>query len=163
MMVVSMKVVIPGSFDPLSNGHLDIINRCAVLFQEVHILVSYNINKKSSFTADERVQMIQSVVKEYKNVLVTKSTDLVVTYCEKKNIRCIVRGLRNFQDYENEFTLFQFNHDINPNIETIVMFPSSKNQFISSSAIKELVSFGVDISPYVPKELVTIITERFKA
>lgn len=157
-----MKAVYPGSFDPLSNGHLDIIRRAAKMFDELHILVSYNMFKKSTFTPEERVEMIKLVTKDLKNVYVEESQDLVVNYCAKNDVGCIIRGLRNYQDYENEFSLFQYNHDINPNVETMLLFPSSKNQFISSSAIKELVSFGVDIKNYVPSELVETITNRFK-
>lgn len=157
-----MKAVIPGSFDPLSNGHLDIIRRASLMYEEVHVLISYNVHKHATFTLEERMHMIKLVTKDMPNVVVAKSKDLVVRYCQANNIQAIVRGLRNFQDYENEFTLSQFNRDINPNVETILLFPSLKNQFISSSAIKELVEFKVDISPYVPKELVAIITEKYQ-
>lgn len=157
-----MKVVIPGSFDPLSNGHLDIIRRAAKLYDEVHVLVSYNINKKNLFSPDERVQMIKEVTKDLNNVVINKYDNLVVRYCELNNINCIIRGLRNFQDYEAELSLAHYNYDINPNVETILMLPKGTNQFVSSSAIKELVSFGVDISAYVPLQLVERITNKFK-
>lgn len=156
------KAVYPGSFDPLSNGHLDIIKRASVLFDEVHILVSYNIRKRSSFTIHERVAMIKKVTKSFPNIVVAQSCDLVVNYCKEQNINVIIRGLRNYQDYENEFSLYQFNRDIDPSIETILLFPSTKNQMVSSSAIKELVTFGVDISNYVPEEIKTQIFKKFK-
>ncbi len=156
------KAVYPGSFDPLSNGHLDIIKRISTQFDEVHVLVSYNVRKNTSFTVKERVEMIRLVCAKIPNVKVISSDDLVVKYCEKNGIKTIVRGLRNYQDYENEFSLYQFNRDINPDIETMLLFPSTKTQFVSSSSIKELVVFNIDIKPYVPEEIVDTIVKRFK-
>ncbi|MDE7161636.1 MAG: pantetheine-phosphate adenylyltransferase [Anaeroplasmataceae bacterium] len=156
------KAVYPGSFDPFSNGHLDIVKRAAHLFDEVHILVSYNLNKKSNFTKDERVQMIKKCVSNLKNVTVQAFDGLVVQYCKQNNISIIIRGLRNYSDYENEFSLFQYNRDIAPGIETLLLLPSTKNQFVSSSAIKELVTFGCDISKYVPKAIEEEIIEKLK-
>lgn len=155
------KACYPGSFDPLSIGHLDIIKRASKLFDEVHILVSNNILKHTAFTVTERVNMIKKCTSDLKNVSVYSSADLVVNYCKENNINIIVRGLRNIQDYENEFTLYQFNRDIYPKCETVILLPSSKNQMVSSSAVKELVTFGVDISPYVPKEIKDEIVAKF--
>ncbi len=154
-----MKVAYPGSFDPISNGHLDIIRRLSKKFDEVHIIVSYNVKKKTTFTASKRVSFIEEACKDYPNVYVHKSDDLVVRYCKELGIDIIIRGLRNYQDYENEFSLYQYNKDLDENIETLIMFPSSKNQFISSSAIKELIAFDIDISPYVPKCIVSEVTK----
>lgn len=156
------KACYPGSFDPLSNGHLDIIKRASKQFDEVHVLVSVNVSKKYTFTADERVQMIKNVCKNLKNVKVTSSSDLVVKYCEENEISTIIRGLRNYMDYENEFSLYQFNRDLNPNVETLLMFPSTRTQFISSSAIKELLAFNRDITPYVPSEIANDIITKLK-
>lgn len=156
------KAVYPGSFDPFSNGHLDIVKRASKLFDELHILVSYNLNKKTNFSKDERVSMIKKCVKSLNNVIVDSYDGLVVNYCKENSIDIIVRGLRNYSDYENEFNLFQYNRDISPSIETILLLPSTKNQFVSSSAIKELVSFNCDISKYVPKEIEQDIMESFK-
>ncbi|MGM9972152.1 MAG: pantetheine-phosphate adenylyltransferase [Anaeroplasmataceae bacterium] len=156
------KACYPGSFDPLSNGHLDIIKRASRQFDEVYILVAVNIAKKYTFSALERVAMIKAVIKDLPNVYVEASSDLVVNYCIKNNINTIIRGLRNYMDYENEFSLYQFNRDINPNVETLLMFPSTRTQFISSSAIKELIAFDLDISPYVPKEIAKDIIAKLK-
>ncbi len=156
------KCVYPGSFDPISNGHLDLIKRASRLFDEVHVLISNNILKTSTFTIEERIEMIKECTKQIPNVVVTSSDGLVVNYCKENNINIIVRGMRNYSDYEAEFQLFQYNRDIYPNIETVLLMPTTKLQVVTSSAIKELVAFGVDISKYVPKQIEAKILEKLK-
>lgn len=157
-----MRICYPGSFDPISNGHLDIIKRLANNFSEVVILISNNINKHYSFTPEERANLIKIATTGIPNVKIDIYSGLVVHYCQKENITLMARGLRNVSDYEAEFNLFQFNRDLDHNIETILLYPSSKNQFVSSSAIKELVTFGADIAKYVPKAIIPYIEAKFK-
>ena len=157
-----IKAVYPGSFDPLSNGHLDIINRAAKILDELHIIVSINKSKKNTFTIEERVNMIKLVTKHLPNVHVTSYEGLVVNYCKENGIKILIRGLRNYQDYEAEFSLYQFNRDIDSNVETMLMMPTNKHIFVSSSAIKELVSFDADISNYVPAEIKEMIINKYK-
>lgn len=157
-----IKAVYPGSFDPLSNGHLDIINRAAKILDELHIIVSVNKRKKNTFTIEERVNMIKLVTKHLPNVYVTSYEGLVVNYCKENGIKILIRGLRNYQDYEAEFSLYQFNRDIDSNVETMLMMPTNKHIFVSSSAIKELVSFDADISNYVPAEIKEMIINKYK-
>ena len=157
-----IKAVYPGSFDPLSNGHLDIINRAAKILDELHIIVSVNKSKKNTFTIEERVNMIKLVTKHLPNVYVTSYEGLVVNYCKENGIKILIRGLRNYQDYEAEFSLYQFNRDIDSNVETMLMMPTNKHIFVSSSAIKELVSFDADISNYVPAEIKEKIINKYK-
>lgn len=157
-----IKAVYPGSFDPLSNGHLDIINRAAKILDELHIIVSVNKSKKNTLTIEERVNMIKLVTKHLPNVYVTSYEGLVVNYCKENGIKILIRGLRNYQDYEAEFSLYQFNRDIDSNVETMLMMPTNKHIFVSSSAIKELVSFDADISNYVPAEIKEMIINKYK-
>ena len=106
------------------------------------------------------MDMIKKVTKDLSNVVIASSDDLVINYAKENHIDLIVRGLRTIQDYENEFSLYQFNRHLDKRIETVILFPSSKNLFVSSSAIKELVHYGADITPYVPKEIIDDIVSK---
>lgn len=157
------QAVYPGSFDPVSNGHLDIIRRAAKIFSRLYVLVSINPNKRYLFTTEERVAMLKTATKDLDNVIVEASEELVVNYAQKKDNASIIRGVRNTNDYQAEITLYQFNHTINPEIETLVMFPSQNNLFVTSSAVKELALFGNDITPYVPLEVSDFILSMIKS
>ena len=154
--------IYPGSFDPLSNGHLDIIKRASKIFDKIYVLVSVNPVKNYLFTMEERVDMLKKATSDLDNVYVEGSSSLVLNYAKEKNAQIIIRGVRNIIDYQNEITLFQFNRSIDSNVDTFVLFPSTDNLFLSSSSIKELVKFDSDISPYVPAFLVDFITKRIK-
>ncbi len=158
-----MKIAVyPGSFDPVSNGHLDIIERAAKVFDEVYILVSLNPNKKYVFSDEERVEMMNIATKHLSNVKVEASKNLVLNFAREKKATVIIRGLRNFFDYQSEITLFQFNRSIDSSIDTFVLFPSANNLFLSSTSIKELVLFGASIKEYVPVGLEKMITDKIK-
>lgn len=156
------KAVYPGTFDPLTIGHLDLIKRAARIVEELHIVVADNYKKIPTFSTEERIEMIKIVTQNIENVVVSSTNDLVVRYAKNNGIELMIRGLRNIQDYENEYALYQFNRNINRNIETLILFPSSKNHFVSSSAIKELVVHHADISPYVPREIIKIVQDKLK-
>lgn len=154
--------IYPGSFDPISNGHLDIIERSAKVFDKLYVLVSVNPAKNYVFTDDERTMMLKEATKHIDNVIVEASSKLVLDYAKSVGATVIIRGLRNFIDYQNEITLFQFNRSIDSNIDTFILFPSQDNLFLSSSAIKELVMFDSDISKYVPHGLSDFIIKKIK-
>ena len=156
------KAVYPGTFDPLTIGHLDIIKRASRFVDELHVVVADNYKKVPTFTTEERIEMIQRVTTDIENIVITSTSDLVVRYAQKNEIGPMVRGLRNIQDYENEYALYQFNRNINRSVETIILFPSSRNHFVSSSAIKELIIHHADISPYVPKEIIKDVQDKLR-
>ncbi len=158
-----MKVAIyPGSFDPISNGHLDIIKRASKLFDKVYVLVSINPQKNYIFTDDERVKIVKKACENIENVEVVASKALVLDFAKTVNACSIIRGLRNHNDFDNEMQLFQFNHTIDSSIETILLFPSANNLFLSSSSIKELVMFNSSIDNYVPNNVKDIIFTTIK-
>lgn len=154
--------VYPGSFDPVSNGHLNIIERIAKAFDEVYVLISLNPNKKYTFTDDERLWMMKKVTSHLKNVYCELSDQLMINYAREKNAKIIIRGLRNISDYDYEMTRFQFNRSIDSEIDTFALFPTMNNLFLSSSTIKELIIFDADVSAYLPKEILDFTVKTIK-
>ena len=152
------KVVCPGSFDPITFGHLDIIKRASSLFDEVVVAVLVNKTKTSLFTVEERISMIKEVTTEYPNVSVASWSGLLVDYCEKNGIQAIVKGLRAVTDFDYELQMSQMNLQLK-GIETLFMSTAPAHSFLSSSLVKEIATYDGDISGYVPAQLV----ERVKA
>ena len=152
------KVVCPGSFDPITFGHLDIIKRASSLFDEVVVAVLVNKTKKSLFTVDERMSMIREVTSEYKNVTVASWSGLLVDYCEANNIQAIIKGLRAVTDFDYELQMSQMNLQLK-GVETLFMSTAPAHSFLSSSLVKEIAAYDGDISGYVPAQLV----ERVKS
>lgn len=144
------RVVYPGSFDPITNGHLDIIKRSANTFQEVYVAVLENCNKDTMFTIEERVKMIKKSVKLLDNVFVESFSGLTVEYAKSKHCNIIVRGLRAVSDYEDELKMALANRQLNKEIETLFLIADSQYTFLSSSTIKEISFFDGDISEFVP-------------
>ncbi len=145
--------VYPGSFDPITNGHLDIIKRASKLFDKLIVSVLYNSSKNSLFTFEERVELIKEVVKDIDNVEVDSFTGLLIDYCNDKKVNAIIRGLRAVSDFEYELQMAQMNRQLNQNIETVILTTSTKYSFISSSLIKEVGKYKGDISQLVPKNV----------
>ena len=145
------KAVYVGSFDPITLGHLDIMIRAAKQFDILYVLVTENIDKHPIFSGEERVRLIKKVTEQIPNIYVSRTNDLVVRFAEKHGATTLIRGLRNVKDFENEIALYHFNRNLNQDIETIILFPSYKHTYVSSSAIKELVTYHADISMYVPE------------
>lgn len=147
-----MKTVIyPGSFDPITNGHMDIIERASKLFDKVYVCVAQNINKKTFFTMEERLYMVKESCKNFDNVEVIFTDSLVVNVAKRIGATAIIRGLRAVTDFEYEFQLTAGNEYLDKNIETVFLMASSGKGFISSSSIKEFRLHNVDISPLVPE------------
>lgn len=144
--------IYPGSFDPITNGHLEILRRALIIFDKVIILVAVNSNKKSIFTPQKKVEMIKDATKEYgEHVSVESSNLLTIEVAQKYSAKAIIRGLRALTDFEHEFQLAAANRYLNPNIETLFLMADHKYSFISSSAIKVMSDGGADISRLVPK------------
>jgi pantetheine-phosphate adenylyltransferase len=141
------RVVYPGSFDPVTNGHLDIIRRAAAVWDQVVVSVLVNINKKCRFTVEERVDMLRDVTADMDNVRVDSSRGLLVDYCRREKFTAVVRGLRTIGDFEGELQMAQMNHDL-AGVETVFMVMQQKYNF-SSSLVKEIVDLGGDASHLV--------------
>ncbi len=157
------SAVFPGSFDPPTNGHLNVIDRASRLFDKIDVVVAYNPEKKSLFSADERISMLKELTKQYKNVTVHLWDKLIVEYAEKNNANILLRGIRNTNDFAYEFDLSLMNHNLDSRIETLFIPTEAKYVIVKSSSIKELAAFGGDISGMVPPIVEKAIKEKYKA
>lgn len=147
-----MKVAIyPGSFDPVTNGHLDIIERATRLFDHVVVAVSINSKKNPLFTLEERKEMLTEVTSRHKNVSVDSFEGLTVEYTTQKGAQVIIRGLRAVSDFENEFQMALTNKKLQPTIETVFLMARTTWLYLSSSTVKEVNHYGANISDFVPK------------
>jgi pantetheine-phosphate adenylyltransferase len=156
------KAIYPGTFDPITYGHLDIIKRGLLLFDEIIVGVAAITGKQTLFTLEERVKMIQEVTKDMKNVKVKPFKGLVVDFARENNINVILRGLRMISDFEYELQMALTNRRLAPEIETIFMMPSENYSYISSRLIKEAVSLGADVSQFVPPYVEKLLKEKLK-
>ena len=156
---VIRRVVCPGSFDPVTNGHLDIIGRASLLFDEVVIAVGKNIGKNGLFTAEERIALIREVTADYGNVRVEAFEGLLVDFCAKHGVRAIVKGLRAVSDYEYELKMSQMNHRLS-SVETLFVASNPLYSYLSSSLIKEVAGLGGDVSGLVPDLVLRQLTDR---
>lgn len=142
--------IYPGSFDPITNGHIDILKRASKLFDNVIIAVLENPTKTPFFSVTERISLIKETVSELKNVQVDSFKGLTVDYARQKNAKVLIRGLRAVSDFEYEMQMAQMNKNLFPNLETIFLVPSVENSFLSSSLVKEVSILGGDVSQIVP-------------
>ncbi|MGM9858250.1 MAG: pantetheine-phosphate adenylyltransferase [Bacilli bacterium] len=157
-----VRAVYPGSFDPITNGHLNIINRAAKLYDELIVLVAISPSKKPFFSIEEKLNMIKDSVKHLPNVKVDFYEGLVVDYASKNDVQVLVRGLRAVSDFEYEFQLAAANRFINKDIEMVFFMANSENNFISSSMIKEMALAGQDVSSLVPPMVTKYLEEKVK-
>ena len=155
-----MKAVIAGSFDPPTNGHVDIIRRAATLFDEVVVACGNNIKKRYFFTLEERLAMVRECSTGLSNVTVDSFAGLLVHYCEEVGAKAIVRGLRATSDFDFEFQIGLANMDMAPAVETVFLLTEPGNIFISSSLVKEIALNGGDVSRYLPPAALAALTAR---
>jgi len=154
-------VIYPGSFDPLTNGHLDIIQRAARLFDRVIVAVASNESKHPLFTLDERSALVRSVVSTLPNVEVDSFDGLLVEYVSSRSGQAIIRGLRAVSDFEFEFQLALMNRKLDERVETIFMMPKDTYTFLSSRIVKEIARLGGDVRPFVPDVVEAALKQRF--
>ena len=156
-----MKIAIyPGTFDPVTNGHLDVIKRSCLMFDKLIIGVTDDNNKETMFSIDERIDMINNAVEKYNNVSVQTFSGLLMSFAESKNAIVIIRGLRVLSDFEYEFKMAMMNRGLNDRISTLFMMPHINYVHISSSLIKEVSSLGGDISSYIPENVLKCINNK---
>lgn len=158
-----MNVAIyPGSFDPLTNGHRDIIDRASRIFTKVIVSVLENPRKEALFTIEERVEMLNLIASSYPNVEVDSFTGLLIDYAKKKNSNIVLKGLRGMGDFEFEFQMALVNHKLDPQLETMFMMTNNRFSYVSSSIVKEIGFFGGDISELVPPEVYSLVRKKVR-
>jgi pantetheine-phosphate adenylyltransferase len=155
------KAVCPGSFDPVTNGHLDIVSRASRLYDEVTVAVMVNKSKKGLFTLNERMEMVRETTADYGNVVVESFHGLLVDFCRDRQIPVIVKGLRAVSDFDYELQMAQMNHSL-AGVETLFLSTNPLYSFLSSSLVKEVATYGGDVSGLVPKSVLSRLTERLE-
>jgi len=155
--------IYPGSFDPLTNGHLDVIERAIKLFDRVVVAVATNESKHPLFELEERVELVRRAIAAFPNVEADSFDCLLVDYAAKRSAQAIVRGLRAVSDFEFEFQLALMNRKLNERVETIFMMPKDTYTFLSSRMIKEIVQLGGDVSDFVPPHVQTALLRKLKS
>lgn len=154
--------IYPASFDPITNGHLDLIHRAARLFDELILAVAINVEKKGLFTLEERLVLLREVVRELPNVRVDAIDGLLVDYARKQNAHFVIRGLRALSDFEYEFEMAVMNAHMNPELETLFLMTSERWFYVSASRIRELAGFGADVSEFVPAPVQRSLREKLR-
>lgn len=155
-----VKAIYPGSFDPVTNGHLDIIDRASKVFEHLIVAVLENPRKDVMFSMVERVQMLENTTGCYDNVEVVCHQGLLVDFAQKQGVRIIIKGLRAISDFENEFQMALVNRKLNCNVETMFMVTNNMYSYVSSSIVKEVASYGGDIKDLVPSQVYAMIKNK---
>ena len=156
------SAIYPGSFDPITSGHLNIIRRAANIFDKLIVCVMVNAGKNPMFTQDERVELIRRVTADLPNVEVECSEELLADYAKRRNCQVIVKGLRAGSDFENEFQMALINHKINPDLDTMFLTAEHQYMYLSSSTVKELAQYDVDLSDFLPEQIIPDFKEKIK-
>jgi len=159
------RAIYPGSFDPVTLGHLNIIKRAAVMFDEVIVTVMINSRKRGTglFTPEERVELLKKVTANIPNVTVEWSDELLASYAKQKRARVLVKGLRAVSDYDAESQMAMINTQLNPKLDTIFMYTKPKYAYLSSTVVKEMAYYGADLSAFVPKEIIDDVNAKVQA
>lgn len=157
-----ITAVYPGSFDPFTLGHLDVVRRIAPLFDRVVVSVVTNIEKTFMFTQEDRMELIRQAVAEYPNVEVDCAETLIAEYVKKFENPVLIKGLRSHVDYEYETTMAVFNRNLDPKLETFFITADQRYTYLSSTAVRQLIMFGADLSDYVPKNVADHINKNWR-
>jgi len=156
------KAIYPGSFDPVTYGHVDLIKRAQEIFPELIVAVAHNPHKKPLFSVKERVQMLKKATAEFKGLIVDDFDGLVIEYARKNKVHVLIRGLRMISDFEYEFQMALTNRKLAPDIETIFLMPQESYSYISSKLLKEAASLGADLSSFVPDYVEQALKKKLK-
>lgn len=156
------NAIYPGSFDPVTVGHLNIIRRASQIFDRLTVCVMVNAGKNPMFTLEERVDLIRRVTRDLPNVVVDFSGELLAEYARKQGKCVIVKGLRAGSDFENEFQMAMINHKLNPDLDTMFLTAEHQYTYLSSSMVKELGRYGADLSDFLPAEIIPDFQRRIK-
>lgn len=156
------RAIYPGSFDPITNGHIDIIERASKLYDELIIAVLINPDKVGLFSIEERMELILKTTSNIKNIKIISTGVLLVDYMKENNIKVAIKGLRAVTDFEYEFQMALLNKKLGPDTETLFMVTRAENSFLSSSSVKQVASFGGKLDGLVPEEIADIITAKIK-
>lgn len=159
---MNYKVVFPGTFDPITNGHIDLIERACTMFGQVTLAIAANINKNPLFSLEQRVVMAKDVLQHLANVEICGFNNLLANFVKEQNAKAIVRGLRMVSDFEYEFQLANMNRRLIPDVETVFLTPSEKNSFISSTLVKEVARLDGDVTSFVPLIVARELENVFK-
>lgn len=159
-----IRAICPGSFDPVTNGHLDIVERAAALFDEVVVVAMTNFTKQGNyaFSAEERVELLKKATSHIPNITVDTYDGLLAEYCREHDIKVVVKGLRALSDFDSEFQQSLANRNLNSELETVFITTRAENMFLSSSLVRQLASFGADISGFVPPVVLEDIEKHLR-
>jgi len=159
---MSTTVIYPGTFDPVTNGHIDLVQRAASLFDHVIVAIAANTNKSPFFALDERIELASSAMSDIKNVEVCGFDTLLVNFAHSRHANVILRGLRAVSDFEYEFQLANMNRKLAPKIETMFLTPAEQFSYISSSLVREIAALGGDVSAFVPENVGAALQKRIR-
>ena len=156
------RAICPGSFDPVTMGHLNIIRRAAAMFDEVIVCVMFNSAKQGLFAPEERVELLKKVTEGIPNVKVDCAAGLVAEYAREHGARILVKGLRAVSDYESEMQMAMLNYKLNHQLETVFLYTSPKYSYLSSTVVKEMARYGADLTGLVPKQIVDDVHNKMR-